>query len=48
MKQKLGIKTIKDNKPLADCLPTVTLKAKDLATEMTSYKLKTIQMYAKL
>jgi DNA-damage-inducible protein D len=37
MKQKLGIK---DSKPLADCLPTVTLKAKDLATEMTSYKLK--------
>jgi hypothetical protein len=37
MKQKLGIK---DNKPLADCLPTVTLKAKDLATEMTNYKLK--------
>jgi DNA-damage-inducible protein D len=38
MKQKLGIK---DSKPLADCLPTVTLKAKDLATEMTNYKLKT-------
>ncbi|MDR1195245.1 MAG: DNA damage-inducible protein D [Endomicrobium sp.] len=37
MKQKLGIK---DNMPLADCLPTVTLKAKDLATEMTNYKLK--------
>jgi DNA-damage-inducible protein D len=37
MKQRLGIK---DNKPLADCLPTVTLKAKDLATEMTNYKLK--------
>lgn len=38
MKQKFGIK---DSKSLADCLPTVTLKAKDLATEMTNYKLKT-------
>ncbi|MDR3256199.1 MAG: DNA damage-inducible protein D [Endomicrobium sp.] len=37
MKQKFGIK---DNKSLADCLPTVTLKAKDLAIEMTNYKLK--------
>lgn len=33
MKQKLHIK---DNKPLADFLPNITLKAKDLATAMTT------------
>ena len=33
MKEKYGIKSAK---PLADFLPTVTLKAKDLATEMSS------------
>lgn len=33
MKDKYGIKS---TKPLADFLPTVTLKAKDLATEMSS------------
>jgi DNA-damage-inducible protein D len=33
MKQRLGVKTAK---PLADYLPTVTLKAKDLAAEMTT------------
>jgi DNA-damage-inducible protein D len=38
MKQKLGIK---DSQPLADYLPSATLKAKDLAIEMTNYKLKT-------
>jgi DNA-damage-inducible protein D len=38
MKQKLGIK---GSQPLADYLPSITLKAKDLATEMTNYKLKT-------
>ncbi|MDR0942770.1 MAG: DNA damage-inducible protein D [Holosporales bacterium] len=37
MKQRLGIK---DSKPLADYLPSVTIKAKDLAVEMTNYKLK--------
>jgi DNA-damage-inducible protein D len=37
MKQRLGVK---NSKPLADCLPTITLKAKDLATEMTNYKLR--------
>lgn len=34
MKHKLGIKH--EKKPLADVLPTVTLKAKDLAAEMSS------------
>jgi len=38
MKQRLGIKN--SRKPLADVLPTVTLKAKDLATEMTTVNTK--------
>lgn len=37
MKNKLKIQPYK---PLADYLPTVTLKAKDLATEMTTHKTK--------
>jgi len=38
MKTKYGIKS---TKPLADFLPTVTLKAKDLATEMSSVNITT-------
>lgn len=34
MKQRLGIKS---NRPLADFLPTLTIAAKNLATEMTNY-----------
>lgn len=34
MKYKLGIK---DNRPLADFLPTLTIAAKNLATEMTNH-----------
>lgn len=34
MKFKLGIP---ENKPLADFLPTLTIKAKDFATELTSH-----------
>lgn len=34
MKKRLGIK---DNRPLADFLPTLTIAAKNLATEMTNY-----------
>jgi DNA-damage-inducible protein D len=34
MKHKLGIP---DNRPLADFLPTLTIKAKDFATEITSH-----------
>jgi DNA-damage-inducible protein D len=34
MKRKLGIP---DSKPLADFLPTLTIKAKDFATELTSH-----------
>lgn len=37
MKEKYGVK---GNRPLADFLPTLTLKAKDLAAEMTTFKTK--------
>jgi len=37
MKQKLGIK---QNRPLADFLPTITVKAKDFATEITIFNVK--------
>ena len=37
MKYKLGIR---ENRPLADFLPTITIKAKDLATEITNFNLK--------
>lgn len=37
MKRKLGIK---DNRPLADFLPTITITAKQLATEITNFNVK--------
>ncbi|MCX6808014.1 MAG: DNA damage-inducible protein D [Patescibacteria group bacterium] len=37
MKEKLGVP---DNRPLADFLPAVTIKAKDLAGEITNYNLR--------
>ncbi|HPR17154.1 MAG TPA: DNA damage-inducible protein D [Candidatus Cloacimonadota bacterium] len=37
MKTKLGIKK---NRPLADFLPTITIKAKDFATEITIFNVK--------
>ena len=37
MKHKLGVP---DNRPLADFLPGVTIKAKDLASEITSFNVK--------
>lgn len=37
MKDKLGVK---DNRPLADFLPTLTIAAKNLATEMTNYNVE--------
>lgn len=37
MKQKLGIKA---SRPLADFLPTITIKAKDFATEITIFNVK--------
>ncbi|OQC45568.1 MAG: DNA-damage-inducible protein D [Bacteroidetes bacterium ADurb.Bin028] len=40
MKDKWGIK----NKPLADFMPTILLKAKDFATEITIFNAKQKQM----
>ena len=37
MKERLGIK---ENRPLADFLPTLTIAAKNLATEMTNYNVE--------
>jgi len=37
MKKRLGVK---DNWPLADFLPTVTIAAKNLATELTNYNVE--------
>ncbi len=37
MKERLGIK---GNRPLADFLPTLTIAAKNLATEMTNYNVE--------
>ena len=37
MKKKLGVP---ENRPLADFLPTITIKAKDFATEITNFNVK--------
>ena len=37
MKERLGVK---DSRPLADFLPTLTIAAKNLATEMTNYNVE--------
>lgn len=37
MKSKLGVP---DNRPLADFLPTITIKAKDFANEITNFNIK--------
>ena len=37
MKERLGVK---GNRPLADFLPTLTIAAKNLATEMTNYNVE--------
>lgn len=42
MKQKLGMP---ENRPLADFLPTITIKAKDLATEITNFNVKKGDLY---
>ena len=42
MKEKLGVK---DNRPLADFLPTLTIAAKNLATEMTNYNVESNDLY---
>ncbi len=42
MKAKYGVK---ENRPLADFLPTLTIAAKNLATEMTNYNVTEKDMY---
>lgn len=42
MKKKYGIA---ENKPLADFLPTITIKAKDLAAEITNFNVKKENLY---
>jgi len=42
MKNRLGIKS---NRPLADFLPTLTIAAKNLATEMTNYNVETKDLH---
>lgn len=37
MKARLGIS---DNRPLADFLPTITIKAKDFANELTNVNIR--------
>ena len=45
MKAKLGVK---DNRPLADFLPTLTIAAKNLAAEMTNYNVESKNLYGEL
>ena len=42
MKNRLGIKS---TRPLADFLPTLTIAAKNLATEMTNYNVEQKDLY---
>jgi DNA-damage-inducible protein D len=42
MKNRLGIKS---NRPLADFLPTLTIAAKNLATEMTNYNVENKDLF---
>ena len=45
MKQRLGVK---NNRPLADFLPTLTIAAKNLATEMTNYNVENKDLHGEL
>ncbi len=45
MKQRLGIKS---SRPLADFLPTLTIAAKNLATEMTNHNVEQKNLYGEL
>jgi DNA-damage-inducible protein D len=45
MKKRLGVK---DNRPLADFLPTVTIAAKNLATELTNYNVEDKDLYGEV
>jgi DNA-damage-inducible protein D len=42
MKQRLGVQS---NRPLADFLPTLTIAAKNLATEMTNYNVESKDLF---
>lgn len=42
MKKRLGVKS---TRPLADFLPTLTIAAKNLATEMTNYNVETKDLF---
>jgi DNA-damage-inducible protein D len=42
MKNRLGVKS---NRPLADFLPTLTIAAKNLATEMTNHNVDNKDLY---
>jgi DNA-damage-inducible protein D len=39
---------IPENRPIADFLPTITIKAKDLATEITNYNVKNNDLYGEV
>jgi len=45
MKQRLGVKS---SRPLADFLPTLTIAAKNLATEMTNYNVEDKNLFGEL
>ncbi|MDR0972040.1 MAG: DNA damage-inducible protein D [Bacteroidales bacterium] len=45
MKKRLGVKS---SRPLADFLPTLTIAAKNLATEMTNYNVETKDLYGEM
>lgn len=45
MKRKLGVP---EKRPLADFLPTITIKAKDFATEITSFNVQDKELYGEV
>ena len=45
MKRKLGVP---GKRPLADFLPTITIKAKDFATEITSFNVQDRELYGEI
>ena len=45
MKNRLGVKS---NRPLVDFLPTLTIAAKNLATEMTNYNVENKDLHGEL
>ena len=45
MKEKLNIP---QNRPMADFLPTVTIAAKNFATEITNFNVKNNDLYSEI